>query len=29
MIATHDISLMDQYDCRRLVLHDGRLHAYD
>ena len=29
LIATHDISLMDQYDCRRLVLHDGRLHAYD
>jgi cell division transport system ATP-binding protein len=29
VIATHDISLMDQYDCRRLVLHDGRLHAYD
>jgi cell division transport system ATP-binding protein len=29
VIATHDISLMDQYDCRRLVLHDGRLHTYD
>jgi cell division transport system ATP-binding protein len=29
VIGTHDISLMDQYDCRRLVLHDGRLHAYD
>ena len=29
VIATHDIALMDQYDCRRLVLHDGRLHAYD
>jgi cell division transport system ATP-binding protein len=29
VIATHDISLMDQYDCRRLVLHDGRLHAHD
>lgn len=29
VIATHDIGLMDQYDCRRLVLHDGRLHAYD
>src|SRR3978361_1600596 len=27
VIATHDITLMDQYDCRRLVLHDGRLHA--
>jgi cell division transport system ATP-binding protein len=29
LIATHDIGLMDQYDCRRLVLHDGRLHTYD
>ena len=29
VIATHDIGLMDQYDARRLVLHDGRLHAYD
>jgi cell division transport system ATP-binding protein len=29
MIATHDISLMDQYDARRLVLHEGRLHVYD
>jgi len=29
VIATHDISLMDQYDCRRLVLHDGRRHPYD
>ncbi|MEX2034287.1 MAG: ATP-binding cassette domain-containing protein, partial [Xanthobacteraceae bacterium] len=29
MIATHDIGLMDQYDARRLVLHEGRLHAYD
>ncbi|MGH6663940.1 MAG: cell division ATP-binding protein FtsE, partial [Pseudolabrys sp.] len=27
--ATHDIALMDQYDARRLVLHDGRLHIYD
>ena len=25
VIATHDIALMDQYDARRLVLHDGRL----
>src|SRR6478672_7911231 len=25
LIATHDIALMDQYDARRLVLHDGRL----
>ena len=29
LIATHDIALMDQYDARRLVLHDGRLHIYD
>ena len=29
LIATHDIALMDQYDARRLVLHDGRLHDYD
>ena len=29
VIATHDIGLMDQYDARRLVLHDGRLHIYD
>jgi cell division transport system ATP-binding protein len=29
VVATHDISLMDQYDARRLVLHDGRLHVYD
>jgi cell division transport system ATP-binding protein len=29
VIATHDIALMDQYDARRLVLHEGRLHAYD
>ena len=29
MIATHDIALMDQYDARRLVLHEGRLHVYD
>src|SRR5689334_15256729 len=29
VIATHDIGLMDQYDSRRLVLHDGRLHIYD
>ena len=29
LIATHDIALMDQYDARRLVLHNGRLHAYD
>src|SRR5690606_2959668 len=29
IIATHDIALMDQYDARRLVLNDGRLHVYD
>jgi len=29
IIATHDIALMDQYDARRLVLHQGRLHIYD
>jgi cell division transport system ATP-binding protein len=26
VLATHDMTLMDQYDCRRLVLADGRLH---
>lgn len=29
VIATHDIGLMDQYDARRLVLHEGRLYVYD
>jgi cell division transport system ATP-binding protein len=29
VIATHDIGLMDEYDARRLVLHEGRLHVYD
>jgi cell division transport system ATP-binding protein len=29
VIATHDIAMMDQYDARRLVLHDGRLHIYE
>jgi cell division transport system ATP-binding protein len=29
VISTHDIALMDQYDARRLVLHDGLLHCYD
>jgi len=29
VIATHDIALMDEYDARRLVLHDGRLHTYE
>ena len=29
IIATHDIALMDQYDARRLVLHEGRIHVYE
>jgi cell division transport system ATP-binding protein len=29
VIATHDIALMDQYDARRLVIHDGHIHVYD
>src|SRR5688572_734185 len=29
VIATHDIALMDRYDARRLILHEGRLHVYD
>ena len=29
VIATHDIALMDQFDARRLVLHEGRLHVYE
>ena len=29
IIATHDITLMDQYDARRMVLHQGRLHMYE
>src|ERR1700761_9803491 len=29
VIATHDIALMDEYDARRLVLHQGRLHIYE
>jgi cell division transport system ATP-binding protein len=29
VIATHDIALMDDYDARRLVLHEGRLHVYE
>jgi cell division transport system ATP-binding protein len=29
VIATHDIALMDQYDARRLVLHEGRVHVYE
>ncbi len=29
VIATHDIALMDEYDARRLVLHDGHIHTYE
>ena len=29
VIATHDIALMDQVDCARLVLSDGHLDVYD
>ncbi|WP_436643770.1 cell division ATP-binding protein FtsE [Microbaculum sp. FT89] len=29
VIATHDIGLMDQYDARRFVLNEGRVHIYD
>jgi cell division transport system ATP-binding protein len=29
VIATHDIGLMDQYNARRLVIHEGRVHVYD
>jgi cell division transport system ATP-binding protein len=29
VIATHDIALMDEYNARRLVLHEGRLHVYE
>ncbi|HLH89891.1 MAG TPA: cell division ATP-binding protein FtsE [Xanthobacteraceae bacterium] len=29
VIATHDIALMDKYDARRLVLHEGRMHVYE
>ncbi|MGI9354898.1 MAG: cell division ATP-binding protein FtsE [Rhizobiaceae bacterium] len=29
VIATHDLTLMDQYDARRLVLNEGRLQVYD
>ncbi len=29
VLATHDIGLMDQYEARRLVLNNGRLHIYD
>ena len=27
VIATHDIALMEQFDTRRLVLHEGRLYV--
>ena len=29
IIATHDLALMDQFEARRLVLQDGRLHIYE
>ena len=29
VIATHDINLMNQFDARRMVIHDGRLEVYD
>lgn len=29
VIATHDLTLMDQVDARRMVLGDGRLHVFD
>ncbi len=29
VIATHDINLMNQFDARRMVIHDGRLEIYD
>lgn len=29
VIATHDIGLMDDYDARRMVLHEGQLHVLD
>ncbi len=29
VIATHDLTLMDQYQARRLVLNEGRLQIYD
>jgi cell division transport system ATP-binding protein len=29
IIATHDMTLMDQLDARRMVLHQGRLHFYE
>ena len=29
VVATHDLGLMDQFEARRLVLGDSRLHIYD
>ncbi|BAT57987.1 cell division ATP-binding protein FtsE [Variibacter gotjawalensis] len=29
VIATHDLALMDEYDARRMVLHEGHLHVLD
>lgn len=29
VIATHDLTLMDQFDARRLVLNAGRMQIYD
>lgn len=29
VIATHDLELMDEYEARRLVLYEGRVHIYD
>lgn len=29
VIATHDIALMNEYNARRLVLHEGRVHVYE
>jgi cell division transport system ATP-binding protein len=29
VIATHDLTLMNQFDARRMVLHEGRLHVLD
>jgi len=29
VIATHDIGLMDLFDARRLVLHEGGMHIYE
>jgi cell division transport system ATP-binding protein len=29
LIATHDLTLMDQFDARRIVLADGRVQVYE